>query len=260
MPHSVRLAALLTVLSLSFTGCDDITEIDTAVVFSMPSGELGEWCVDQRGVNLYIVDIFDYNGPAQDTGMIESQCRRCASDDPDVDCTLLRRECFCSGFRTEPAMVEEAMSGIRLEEIDDAGPVCMRIQVVNSESVPGGSDQGSAEVCSTDVEECRLDWAGSVDTETLEDRVSACGISDPYSLSDGSAPLVIRDFACSGWEDLFDLLFNLQERVLEVCDRPRDVCESVHTALEALCQAYPVICTESPNRFITLAECASSWD
>ena len=132
----------------------------------------------------------------------------------------------------------------------------MRIQLIRSESVTGGSSQGPAEVCATEAEECRLDWPSSVDAETIEERVSACGMSDPYALSNGTAPIVIRDFACSGWESFFDLMLDLQE----ACDSHDRLCrEGLERAIHTICVEYPGLCTDSTERFLTLSDCASEW-
>ena len=226
-----RRRALLLILVALSTQCVEEKLIENPIVVSMPELALGVECMGEPGADTFIFDILTYEGTLE-TGPGEAiGCKRCLSD-PEANCTLIRRECICSGYRVTAEQAMEVFEGFRARNVTAGLPICLRVMMVDRGD-GSGPTEGPGESCGEDVAQCRLDWVPEAGNE-----VKACALSPTYELGEQPNAFVLNRFAC--W------------RFTELTNKIRDIVQGTPELYEPLCLEdrevdLSIICDDEPD-------------
>ncbi|HJK97408.1 MAG TPA: hypothetical protein RMF84_09315 [Polyangiaceae bacterium LLY-WYZ-14_1] len=104
-----------------------------------------------------------------------------------MECPLVARACRCAGPRFDPDGVRDALTGIRLPDLDPDQPYCVRF--VGARVGHGqGSRVGPGEVCQA-PSACEL-------AQVPEADLRVCSISDVVTLSRSETPILVDQTTC----------------------------------------------------------------
>jgi len=180
----------------------------------------GVSCIPDTGYTTFVLELFRFEGPTDDrappTG---TRCAYCARG--DEECVLLQRTCRCAGPRITPDDVEQAMRGMRFEDLQPDEPLCVRLVAIEGEHVAPATGPGNDCACP--------DATGMRDADL-------CALSNVGSVNESGAPLQLTQLICG------DPTPRPDGGTLD-CDMLRERCEATRLSrwcdpLAMLCDAY----------------------
>ncbi len=223
------IAGWMAALVTAITGCDEVENVETPVYLAWGQSD-NDLCVDPRGVDTFVVDVFAYDGPLGDLST-QSPCMSCGDEGSGATCTHLQRQCLCSGLRPTQYDVAQALKGLRFDGLSSDLSLCVRIVALRRSSSLGGLTEGPAQLCGEEVAECHLSsWNETVDIAVINGAADLCALSDPQVLSGSDAPIIARYLLCRRMNELWALLADFvseHERLdwSRLCDEFSWVCE-----------------------------------
>lgn len=170
----------------ALAGCAPRKEFSTPVLTAFPTLGFQQVCDEPQGLDTWVIDLLRIDGGNPATVRNRSLCSECVNPSSGVQCTRIQRHCRCSGRRTTSTELDEALSGLRFEQVSPDDSLCIRM-IILRRGISDSPAEGPADDCDSNPV-CAAD-------ADLGD-APVCVLSEAGSASESETPLLLRDWYC----------------------------------------------------------------